>query len=186
METKQKVSLILVVVGIAGYFGYRYYQSKNAESDAKDFPKKWMDTLCKRNSDHIADLYSGDGVLIGTVAETMATGKSEIEYYFRKFVDKMPCGTITDSSVIVNGDIAIVNGNYTISLVEEDGDMTDNPSRFTFILQRESDGWKILTHHSSFNPILEPMDMGIYGQEEEDVTIEDLQAQLYEGKQLNV
>ena len=116
MERRQKTALILAVAGTAGYFGYRYYTKKNAEKTAKEFVQKWLDTVCKRNSDHIADLYDGDAVLLGTVAENLATGKAEIEYYFRQFVEMMPCGEIVDSNVIINGDTAIVNGNYIFSL----------------------------------------------------------------------
>tara|TARA_R110002096_G_scaffold220851_2_gene409402 strand:- start:4455 stop:4985 length:531 start_codon:yes stop_codon:yes gene_type:complete len=167
MDKKQKVALILTGVGTLGYIGYRYYLSKGAKKSAEEFAKKWMDKVCKRNSDHIADMYHADGVLLGSSAESISTGRAEIEFYFRQFVEQMPCGTIDDVSVIMRGNTAIVNGNYTFTFVEKDGDMTDNPSRFTFILERDGEDWKILTHHSSPHPTKEVEDAGMYGQDDE-------------------
>jgi len=173
MEVKQKTALTLALIGTVGFIGYRYYVAADSKKTAEAFANKWMAVVCKRNSDHIADMYHGDGVLIGDVSEAIATGRAEIELYFREFVEKMPCGSVDNVSVIMNGDTAIANGNYTFTFDEEDGSVTNNPSRFTFILKRDEDEWKILTHHSSIHPTVEPTDEGEYEDEDLEDDYED-------------
>ena len=111
------------------------------------FSQHWLDTVCSHDAKAITELYLEDGVLLGTLAETIKTGRQEIRSYFDFFVEKKPCGVITSISSANYGDIAVVNGTYTFDV---DGEKV--PARFTFVLKNVGHNWMIDTLHSSVQP----------------------------------
>tara|TARA_R110000824_G_scaffold6208_3_gene28644 strand:- start:2755 stop:3132 length:378 start_codon:yes stop_codon:yes gene_type:complete len=112
----------------------------------------WLDTVCKHNARDIVNLYASDGVLLGTVAENIKIGQSEIIQYFNMFVTKQPCGEIDTIFAQDYGNIAVVDGTYTFQLNNDEGGRDSVLARFTFVLKNVGGGWKIATHHSSVNP----------------------------------
>jgi len=108
----------------------------------------WLDTLCLHNPEAVTNLYNHDGVLLGTLADSIKYGRAEIRTYFDTFVQKEPCGVITSISSINYGNVAIVNGTYTFEL--DGGEKV--LARFTFVLKKTLTGWLINTHHSSIQP----------------------------------
>ena len=58
------------------------------------FIQHWLDAVCSHDAKAITELYLEDGVLLGTLAETIKTGRQEIRSYFDFFVEKKPCGVI--------------------------------------------------------------------------------------------
>ena len=127
---------------------FSFLQNK---SSAQSFVQHWLDTVCSHDPQAITDLYLSDGVLLGTVAENIKYGQSQIRSYFDMFVEKKPCGVITESSSVNYHGISVVNGNYTFEITE-DGAIIQVPARFTFVLKQVGNGWKIDTHHSSAQP----------------------------------
>ena len=127
---------------------FSFLQNK---SSAQSFVQHWLDTVCSHDPQAITDLYLSDGVLLGTVAENIKYGQSQIRSYFDMFVEKKPCGVITESSSVNYHGISVVNGNYTFEITE-DGAIIQVPARFTFVLKQIGNGWKIDTHHSSAQP----------------------------------
>jgi len=122
-----------------------------SRSSPQDFIQTWLDTVCSHDPLAITNLYLSDGVLLGTVAKTIKYGQSEIRSYFDMFVEKKPCGVITDITSTDYHGVSIVNGNYIFEITE-DGTTTQVPARFTFVLKQIGNGWKIDTHHSSAQP----------------------------------
>ena len=123
----------------------------NQRPSADAFVQHWLDTVCTHDPQAITDLYLSDGVLLGTVAKTIKYGQSQIRSYFDMFVEKKPCGVITEISSVNYHGISVVNGNYIFEITE-DGTTTQIPARFTFVLKQVGNGWKIDTHHSSAQP----------------------------------
>jgi uncharacterized protein (TIGR02246 family) len=122
-----------------------------ARPSAQDFIQTWLDTVCTHDPLAITNLYLSDGVLLGTVAQTIKYGQSEIRSYFDMFVQKKPCGIITSISSSEYHGVAVVNGTYVFELTD-DGETTQVPARFTFVLKQMGNGWLIDTHHSSAQP----------------------------------
>lgn len=123
----------------------------NQRPSSQAFVQHWLDTVCTNDPQAITALYLSDGVLLGTVAKTIKYGEQEILSYFDMFVQKKPCGVITDISSADFHGVSVVNGNYVFELTE-DGATTQVPARFTFVLKQVGNGWKIDTHHSSAQP----------------------------------
>ena len=131
-------------------FGRNYF-SMDAEDNPRRAVDNWLNTLCTHNVDDIVALYAPDGILLGTVAEEIAEGRSEIRKYFEMFVQKKPCGKITSMLVQNFGSVKVVDGTYTFEL--QDGkDTTVVDARYTFVFQRQQGRWMIMTHHSSKQP----------------------------------
>ena len=127
---------------------FSFLQNK---SSAQSFVQHWLDTVCSHDPQAITDLYLSDGVLLGTVAKTIKYGQSQIRSYFDMFVEKKPCGVITEITSVNYHGISVVNGNYVFEITE-DGTTIQVPARFTFVLKQIGNGWKIDTHHSSVQP----------------------------------
>jgi len=127
---------------------FSFLQNK---SSAQSFVQHWLDTVCSHDPQAITDLYLSDGVLLGTVAENIKYGQSQIRSYFDMFVEKKPCGVITEITSVNYHGISVVNGNYVFEITE-DGTTIQVPARFTFVLKQIGNGWKIDTHHSSAQP----------------------------------
>ena len=117
----------------------------------QEFVQTWLDTVCSHNSEAITNLYLSDGVLLGTLAQYVKYGQSEIRSYFDAFVQKKPCGVITTITSAEYHGVAIVNGTYVFELTNE-GVTSQAPARFTFVLKQIGNKWLIDTHHSSLQP----------------------------------
>ena len=115
------------------------------------FIQHWLDTVCSHDAKAITELYLEDGVLLGRLAETIKTGRQEIRSDFDFFVEKKPCGVITEITSADYHGVSVVNGNYVFEL-NEGGTISQVPARFTFVLKQVGDGWRIDTHHSSAQP----------------------------------
>ena len=124
------------------------YTNTRTEQEAIE---NWLNTVCNHNAAHIVKLYADNGVLLGTVAQEMKVGRSEIKEYFDMFVQKKPCGKITSMNIQRYGDVAIVDGTYTFVLQTGRGD-EEVPARYTFVLRKKNHRWLIASHHSSAQP----------------------------------
>lgn len=146
----------LLLLGIAATGGYLIYRSlgiNNTPEKIRAVIQNWLDTVCKHNPTDIVSLYAPDGVLLGTVAESMKVGQDEIINYFKMFVEKEPCGEITSMNVQNFGsDYAIADGTYTFRLTDDQGEVDIVPARFTFVVRKIGGAWKIASHHSSAQP----------------------------------
>ena len=135
---------------------YLYHQNKKRQNNPTAIKKviqNWLDTVCKHNPQAIVDLYAKDGVLLGTVAETMKVGRERIAEYFNMFVEKKPCGVFTEVNIQNFGsDYAVADGTYDFTLVNEEGEKDVLSARFTFVVRKIDGVWKIASHHSSVNP----------------------------------
>ena len=115
---------------------------------------KWNETLQTGDPVQVAERYAAvGGILVPTVSPLVRHNRDEIADYFVHFLAKHPYGTITESNVRVDGDIAINSGLYTFELDgDEEGSRVEVAARFTYVYKKEGDEWLILEHHSSVLP----------------------------------
>jgi uncharacterized protein (TIGR02246 family) len=112
---------------------------------------KWNAALQTGNPDRVVACYAKDAILLPTVSNKVRHNPDEIRDYFVHFLAKKPVGRITEGNIRIFGDLAINSGLYTFSLTQ-DGQTTDVGARFTYVYQKQADGWLIIEHHSSVLP----------------------------------
>ena len=111
--------------------------------------QNWLKTVCSHNPRAVVDLYSEQGVLVGTVAQRIKQGRADIKTYFDQFLQKPNlCGSFIGSDVIQSYPLwSVHSGNY---IFRWDGE--EVIARYTFVYCWTPQGWKIANHHSSALP----------------------------------
>jgi uncharacterized protein (TIGR02246 family) len=141
-----------MIIMIFGHSPFdRHTPNSSSSSSPASAVQNWLDTLCEHDTEKVLALYHTQATLLGTLAERIKTGHRELKVYFDYFLQKKPCGVITQIEVSQHGDIAIVNGTYDFDLTE-DGETSTVAARFTFVLKQVNNQWLIMTHHSSLQP----------------------------------
>lgn len=124
----------------------------NVEAAVEAWGKSVADG-CKSDPHKITNLYAKDGVLWGTLSPSLRSDAAGIQSYFEEACSKLPKLTVAfkDHLVRVYGDTAVDSGTYVFSF-EKDGAKAELPARYTFVLVRDGNSWKIVNHHSSAMP----------------------------------
>ncbi len=91
-------------------------------------------------------------MFFGTSSPVLRHSPELVQDYFRS-LPSLGDATITlgEHRVQLFGNLAINSGYYTRSAVQ-DGKLTQNPARFTFVYARRDGRWLIVNHHSSALP----------------------------------
>ncbi len=113
----------------------------------------WCAAVAARDKHRVLDHYHpDDSVLWGTLAARRRCGRAEIATYFDSFLAHENIqATLIDPLVRVYGDIAIHNGAYDFTWIE-DGRTVTTRARYTMVYRREAGRWWIIDHHSSMIP----------------------------------
>ena len=124
------------------------------EDTARRMLATWLNAVCKGTPEEVVNLYAPDGILIGTVAESIKRGRPAIKTYFDMFMakDKL-CGEVDTLEVqMVNKHVGIASGTYTFKW-EENAKPVEVNARFSYVfIVRPSGKIEILNHHSSAQP----------------------------------
>lgn len=97
----------------------------------------------------VVKLYSPDAILLGTVSPVLSMGTEAIRKYFSMIKGSGNKNAIQERHTIVLGDNAVVvTGFYEFTRMKE-GKPVPGPSRFTMLITKSGDGWRIAHHHSS-------------------------------------
>jgi uncharacterized protein (TIGR02246 family) len=121
-------------------------------SDVKAATSRWLDAFNRKSTRDIVALYAPDAVLFGTSSPVLRHTPALILDYFST-LPTLGDATIAlgEHRVQVFGDVAINSGFYTRSQRQE-GKVTQNPARFTFVYSKRDGEWLIVNHHSSALP----------------------------------
>lgn len=143
MNTMIRVLSLSVLIGASGMAIAGVTEDANAAVDM------WSATYSANDTEKIAQLYTSDGILLGTVSPVVSVGTEAIQKYFTPLKGSGNKNTIQERHTIVLGDAAVlVTGFYEfVSMV--DGKPTPRPSRFTMLVTKRDGQWRIAHHHSS-------------------------------------
>ena len=115
--------------------------------------ERWNAALATGNPDAVTSLYAENAILLPTVSNRVRHNHAEIRDYFVSFLAKQPQGVIDEANVrFLADDLVINSGVYTFSF--GNGDRVS--ARFTYLYRRADDEWKIIEHHSSAMPEVQP------------------------------
>jgi uncharacterized protein (TIGR02246 family) len=117
--------------------------------DANAAVDRWSAAYSGNDPDTIAGNYWPDAILLGTVSPVISEGTQAIVTYFTPTKGTGNRNTIDERHTVVIDDTAVlVTGFYTFTRMVE-GKPTPGPSRFTMLITRRGDEWRIAHHHSS-------------------------------------
>jgi uncharacterized protein (TIGR02246 family) len=123
---------------------FKKYKEMNNEKIMALFDH-WNNIIQTGNPKTVTNLYQIDAVLLPTTSNKFCHNYSEIEEYFRQFLENIPKCNIHESKIQNLGEIIIHSGIYIFSFK----DYSKIKARFSFVYQWNGQDWKIIEHHSS-------------------------------------
>ncbi len=112
----------------------------------------WLSSFSEDTTVNICNLYDEKAFLWGTLSPLKLDNRSLIKDYFEQiFKHKNRNAECNHSRIRLFGDIAICNGQYTFSWLNEGMKIT-TVARFTFVYKKKNGRCFIIDHHSSFFP----------------------------------
>lgn len=120
--------------------------------DAFGMVDEWAFAFNSGDVDKIVALYSPEALVLGTVSPSLASTPEDLRAYFgASSVAKSQVKLGERAAAVLSNDAAVMTGFYEFSRPGA-GQQTVIPARFTFILVRRDEGWRIVHHHSSIRP----------------------------------
>ncbi len=119
--------------------------------DANRAIDRWSAAYTANDVEAVVNAYWPDAILLGTVSPVISTGADAIRTYFTalKLQGSGNKNEIQERHTIVLDDkAAVVTGFYQFTRMAG-GVPTPAPSRFTMLVTKRGDEWRIAHHHSS-------------------------------------
>lgn len=117
--------------------------------DANAAVDRWSVAFSGNDPETIASNYWPDAILLGTVSPVMSEGTQSIIKYFTPTKGTGNTNAINERRTITIDDNAVVvTGFYTFTRMVE-GKAVPGPSRFTMLVTKRGNEWRLAHHHSS-------------------------------------
>ena len=101
----------------------------------------------------VIKLFAPDAVFLGTVSPKLATKTEDIETYFQGIKTDTPRKVVFgEYSTIVLSDTAVLFAGMDQFSSTREGKTIELPARFTLLVTKGGQGWKISHFHSSVRP----------------------------------
>ena len=105
------------------------------------------------DAEGVVKLFASDAVFLGTVSPILATSTDQIGKYFQGLPQCVACSvTIEEYSTIVVSDNAVLFAGLNTFSRTRDGNVIKTPARFTLLITKTDQGWRISHFHSSARP----------------------------------
>ena len=145
MSKKLLLAAMLLVWPLAAFSGPREDAFAVIEQFKKAFDASDVDGVVK--------LFARDAVFLGTVSPILATQPEQIATYFQGLRQFTPRNiAIEEYSTIVISDNAVLFAGMDTFSQTKDGTVIKTPARFTMLITRTDQGWRISHFHSSARP----------------------------------
>ncbi len=118
------------------------------------FLENWCAINGEMDANAMVSLYHETAILLGTFANKPCVTPRQISDYFSELFGggKIRFGVhVTEKLIYEQNGILFTTGEYLFSW-QQNNTKIEVPARFTFILSKENDNWKIFHHHSSILP----------------------------------
>ena len=101
----------------------------------------------------VVNLFSPDALFLGTVSPKLVTMTEDINAYFQAIKTDTPRKVVFgEYSTMVLSDTAVVFAGMDQFSSTKDGKTIDLPARFTLVVTKGNQGWRISHFHSSVRP----------------------------------
>jgi len=123
--------------------------SAGPAEDANAAVDRWSAAYSCNDPEIIAKNYWPDAILLGTVSPVISEGTEAIVTYFTPTKGTGNTNAIDERrTIVINDNAVVVTGFYTFTRMV-DGKPVPGPSRFTMLVTKRGDEWRIAHHHSS-------------------------------------
>jgi len=123
--------------------------SAGPAEDANAAIDRWSAAYSSNDPETIAKNYWPDAILLGTVSPVISEGTEAIVTYFTPTKGTGNKNAIDERrAIVVDDNAVVVTGFYTFTRMV-DGKPVPGPSRFTMLVTKRGDEWRIEHHHSS-------------------------------------
>jgi uncharacterized protein (TIGR02246 family) len=123
--------------------------SAGPAEDATAAVDRWSAAYSSNEPETIAKTYWPDAILLGTVSPVISEGTEAIVAYFTPTKGSGNKNAIDERrTIVVDDSVVVVTGFYTFTRIV-DGKPVPGPSRFTMLVTKRGDEWRISHHHSS-------------------------------------
>jgi uncharacterized protein (TIGR02246 family) len=101
----------------------------------------------------VVRLFAPDAIFLGTVSPKVITTTVEVDQYFQGLKQFTPRSIVIEehSAVLISENAVLFAGFDTFSQTRE-GKAVEAPARFTFLIMKGDQGWRIRHFHSSTRP----------------------------------
>jgi uncharacterized protein (TIGR02246 family) len=101
----------------------------------------------------VVALFAPDALFLGTLSPKLATTPQEFDAYFEGLKQFMPRSVnIETYGTIVLSDNAVLFAGMDVFGQTRDSKTVETPARFTFLITKNDQGWRISHFHSSVRP----------------------------------
>ena len=109
--------------------------------------QRWSAAYSSNDPEAIAQVYTPDALLLGTVSPIVSESREAIIKYSTKGSGNK--NTIGEHrTIVVDDNAVVVAGFYEFTRIQ-DGKPVPAPSRFTMLIVKRDGEWRIAHHHSS-------------------------------------
>jgi uncharacterized protein (TIGR02246 family) len=117
--------------------------------DANAVVDRWSAAYSSNDPEAVVKIYWPDAILLGTVSPVMSEGTEAIRTYFSPLKGSGNKNVVGDRRTIVLDENAVVVTGFYEFIRMQDGKPVPAPSRFTMLIVKRGDEWRIAHHHSS-------------------------------------
>ena len=117
--------------------------------DANAAVDRWSAAYSTNDPELVVQNYWSDAIVLGTVSPVMSEGTEAIRTYFSPLKGSGNKNAIGEKRIIMLDDNAVVVTGFYLFTRMVDGKPVPGPSRFTMLLTKRNDEWRIAHHHSS-------------------------------------
>jgi uncharacterized protein (TIGR02246 family) len=117
--------------------------------DANTVIDRWSAAYSSNNPEAVARSYWPDAILLGNITPNMTEGVEAIRSYFSAIKGSGNQNLIGERrTTVISEGAAVITGFYVFNAMIE-GKLVPRPSRFTMVVTKRGDEWRIANHHSS-------------------------------------
>ena len=123
------------------------------EEDAFRTVEKFKTAFDAADVQGVVSLFAPDALFLGTLSPILATKSEQIDEYFQGIKFATPRSiTIESSSAVVLSENAVLFTGLDKFTSTKEGKTVDLPARFTMLITKGDQGWRIKHFHSSARP----------------------------------
>jgi len=126
--------------------------SAGPKEDGYAVVERWAKALSAGNLDEIVQLYAPDALFYGTTMPNVTATHDDLRKYFSATLPLKPTMKLAEHWTLEISNASVVDaGVYEFSRMR-DGQLLSTRLRYSFVVAKRGDEWKIVHHHSSMMP----------------------------------